>query len=175
MARWCRFGGFGATPLDLPTTCCVAPGAHRRRCWRYPRVMVRARLNIVVSGGTGSGQDNAAERALGIHRRWYRRTHCHHRRLGGTCRSSRVTWRGWSAGLPNSLRVCQARFRQRELVIQPRCVICVPTAFILGEACVAKRRLDMLQAMNTGHDGSINDDSRQQSRAMRSPASRRWR
>ena len=48
-----------------------------------------------------------------------------------------------------------------------------PDRIVVGEVRGAEA-LDMLQAMNTGHDGSICHGPRQQSRATRSPGSRRW-
>ena len=48
-----------------------------------------------------------------------------------------------------------------------------PDRIVVGEVRDAAA-LDMLQAMNTGHDGSITHGARQHARATRSPASRRW-
>ncbi len=48
-----------------------------------------------------------------------------------------------------------------------------PDRIVVGEVRDAAA-LDMLQAMNTGHDGSHLHGARQLARATRSPASRRW-
>ena len=61
--------------------------------------------------------------------------------------------------------------RQRELVINA--LRMRPDRIIVGEVR-GEEALDMLQAMNTGHDGSLTTDSRQQRRATRSTASTRW-
>ena len=109
---------------------------------------VQARLNIVVSGGTGAGKTTLLNVLSGFISP--QRAHRHHRRLGRTAAASRSTWCGWSAGRPTWK--ARARVRQRELVINA--LRMRPDRIIVGEVR-GEEALDMLQAMNTGHDGSI--------------------
>ena len=113
----------------------------------FLKACVEARLNIVVSGGTGSGKtttlnvlsdlippderiitvENAAELQL-------RQEHV----VTLESRSANIEGRG-------------------EITIQQLVVNCLrmrPDRIIVGE-CRAGEALDMLQAMNTGHDGSL--------------------
>ena len=111
------------------------------------RSAVRARLNIVVSGGTGSGKTtllnvlsgfiSAAERIVTIEDSAELQIKQEHvARL--ECRPPNLEGKG--------------AIRQRELVINA--LRMRPDRIILGEVR-GEEALDMLQAMNTGHDGSI--------------------
>jgi pilus assembly protein CpaF len=136
---------FGSTPLgadDLLRVKALTP-----RMLELLRGAVKARLNIVVSGGTGAGKttllnvlsgfiadderivtiEDSAE--LQIKQR-------HVARL--ECRPPNVEGKG--------------AIRQRELVINA--LRMRPDRIILGEIR-GEEALDMLQAMNTGHDGSV--------------------
>jgi pilus assembly protein CpaF len=136
---------FGSTPLgaeDLLRVKALTP-----RMLDLLKGAVKARLNIVVSGGTGAGKttllnvlsgfiadderivtiEDSAE--LQIKQR-------HVARL--ECRPPNVEGKG--------------AIRQRELVINA--LRMRPDRIILGEIR-GEEALDMLQAMNTGHDGSI--------------------
>ena len=108
---------------------------------------VRARLNIVVSGGTGAGKTtllnvlsgyiSAAERIVTIEDSAELQIKQEHvARL--ECRPPNLEGKG--------------AIRQRELVINA--LRMRPDRIILGEVR-GEEALDMLQAMNTGHDGSI--------------------
>jgi len=108
---------------------------------------VRARLNIVVSGGTGAGKTtllnvlsgyiSAAERIVTIEDSAELQIKQEHVvRL--ECRPPNVEGKG--------------AVRQRELVMNA--LRMRPDRIILGEIR-GEEALDMLQAMNTGHDGSI--------------------
>jgi pilus assembly protein CpaF len=108
---------------------------------------VKARLNIVVSGGTGAGKTtllnvlssfiSAAERIVTIEDSAELQIKQEHVvRL--ECRPPNVEGKG--------------AIRQRELVINA--LRMRPDRIILGEIR-GEEALDMLQAMNTGHDGSI--------------------
>ncbi len=108
---------------------------------------VRARLNIVVSGGTGAGKTtllnvlsgyiSAAERIVTIEDSAELQIKQEHVvRL--ECRPPNVEGKG--------------AIRQRELVMNA--LRMRPDRIILGEIR-GEEALDMLQAMNTGHDGSI--------------------
>jgi pilus assembly protein CpaF len=111
------------------------------------RGAVRARLNILVSGGTGAGKTtllnvlsgyiSPAERIVTIEDSAELQIKQEHVvRL--ECRPSNLEGKG--------------AVRQRELVINA--LRMRPDRIILGE-CRGEEALDMLQAMNTGHDGSI--------------------
>jgi len=136
---------FGATPL-------TADDLLRHRSLTAPmletlRNAVRARLNIVVSGGTGSGKTTLlnvlsgyisdAERIVTIEDSAELQIKQEHvARL--ECRPPNLEGKG--------------AVRQRELVINA--LRMRPDRIILGEVR-GEEALDMLQAMNTGHDGSI--------------------
>lgn len=136
---------FGATPLgmeDLLNKKALTPGM-----MELLKAAVKCRLNIVVSGGTGAGKttllnvlsgfispderivtiEDSAE--LQIKQRHVGRLECRPANLEG-----------------------KGAIRQRELVINA--LRMRPDRIILGEIR-GEECLDMLQAMNTGHDGSI--------------------
>ena len=136
---------FGASPLG-------AEDLLRFRALTPPmleilRAAVRARLNIVVSGGTGSGKTTLlnvlsgyiapTERIVTIEDSAELQIKQDHvARL--ECRPPNLEGKG--------------AVRQRELVINA--LRMRPDRIILGEVR-GEEALDMLQAMNTGHDGSI--------------------
>jgi len=136
---------FGKTPL-------TADDLLRHRALTPPMLgllesAVRARLNIVVSGGTGSGKTtllnvlsgyiSASERIVTIEDSAELQIKQEHvARL--ECRPPNLEGKG--------------AVRQRELVINA--LRMRPDRIILGEVR-GEEALDMLQAMNTGHDGSI--------------------
>ncbi|SEG52794.1 pilus assembly protein CpaF [Bryocella elongata] len=136
---------FGSTPLgveDLLAKKALTPGM-----MELLKAAVKCRLNIVVSGGTGAGKttllnvlsgfispderivtiEDSAE--LQIKQRHVGRLECRPPNLEG-----------------------KGAIRQRELVINA--LRMRPDRIILGEIR-GEECLDMLQAMNTGHDGSI--------------------
>ncbi len=136
---------FGSTPL-------VADDLLRNRAMT-PQMLetlkgaVRARMNIVVSGGTGSGKTtllnvlssfiSERERIVTIEDSAELKLNQDHVvRL--ECRPPNVEGRG--------------AVRQRELVINA--LRMRPDRIVLGEVR-GEEALDMLQAMNTGHDGSL--------------------
>jgi pilus assembly protein CpaF len=136
---------FGSTPL-------VAEDLLRNRALT-PQMLetlkgaVRARMNIVVSGGTGSGKTtllnvlssfiSERERIVTIEDSAELKLNQEHVvRL--ECRPPNVEGRG--------------AVRQRELVINA--LRMRPDRIVLGEVR-GEEALDMLQAMNTGHDGSL--------------------
>jgi pilus assembly protein CpaF len=136
---------FGSTPLtadDLLRHRTLTP-----QMLETLRGAVRARLNIVISGGTGSGKTTLlnilsgyisnAERIVTIEDSAELQIKQEHvARL--ECRPPNLEGKG--------------AVRQRELVINA--LRMRPDRIILGEVR-GEEALDMLQAMNTGHDGSI--------------------
>jgi pilus assembly protein CpaF len=136
---------FGTRRLDMDDL--VRLGAVGHECVNLLRAMVQARLNIVVSGGTGSGKTTFLNILSGF--------------------------------LPNSERIvtiedaAEIQLKQEHVVrlesrppnIEGRGAITIrdlvrnalrmrPDRIVIGE-CRGGEALDMLQAMNTGHDGSL--------------------
>ena len=137
-----RFGTDKLMPADLVERLSITPGM-----MRLLEAAVKARLNIIVSGGTGSGKttllnalsvfispkerivtiEDAAELQL---------KQPHVARL--ETRPANVEGHGM--------------VRQRQLLVN--CLRMRPDRIIVGEVR-GEEALDMLQAMNTGHDGSL--------------------
>ncbi len=136
---------FGSTPLtgeDLLRFRAMTP-----QMLEILMSAVRARLNIVISGGTGSGKTtllnvlsgfiSGAERIVTIEDSAELQIKQEHVvRL--ECRTPNLEGKGG--------------IRQRELVINA--LRMRPDRIILGEVR-GEEAIDMLQAMNTGHDGSL--------------------
>src|SRR5271156_2076981 len=136
---------FGSKPL-------VADDLLRNKALTEPMLeilkgAVRARLNIIVSGGTGAGKTtlmnvlsgfiDERERIITIEdSAELQIKHAHVVRL--ECRPPNVEGKG--------------AVKQRELVINA--LRMRPDRIVLGEVR-GEECLDMLQAMNTGHDGSL--------------------
>ena len=136
---------FGVDALDVPDL--VRLGSVTENMMIFLRACVRARLNILVSGGTGSGKttmlnilssfipeyeriitiEDAAELQL-------RQVHV-------------VTLETRPENVEGRVRVAV-----RDLVINS--LRMRPDRIVVGE-CRGGEALDMLQAMNTGHDGSL--------------------
>ncbi len=137
-----RFGNTPLTEEDL-----IANRALTPQMLDVLKSTVRARMNIVVSGGTGAGKTtflnvlsgfiSDRERIVTIEdSAELRLKQAHVARL--ECRPPNVEGKG--------------AIRQRELVINA--LRMRPDRIVLGEVR-GEEALDMLQAMNTGHDGSI--------------------
>ena len=112
------------------------------------RAAVQARLNIVISGGTGSGKTtllNMLSSFISEKERIVTIEDSAELQLQPGAR--RPVWR---RGRPTSKG--RGAIRQRELVINA--LRMRPDRIVLGEVR-GEEALDMLQAMNTGHDGSI--------------------
>jgi pilus assembly protein CpaF len=136
---------FGTTPLtgeDLIRFRALTP-----QMLELLQYAVRARLNIVISGGTGSGKTtllnvlsgfiSPAERIVTIEDSAELQIKQEHvARL--ECRPASLEGKG--------------AVRQRDLVVNA--LRMRPDRIILGEVR-GEEAIDMLQAMNTGHDGSI--------------------
>lgn len=136
---------FSKKPLTIENL--IAFGSMTRPIANFLEACVKARLNVVVSGGTGSGKttllnvlssfipdderiitvENAAELQL-------RQDHV-------------ITLESKPANIEGKGEVSI-----RDLVIN--CLRMRPERIVVGE-CRGGEALDMLQAMNTGHDGSL--------------------
>jgi pilus assembly protein CpaF len=137
-----RFGSSPLTAQDL-----LAKGAYTAEMLEVMRKAVQARLNIVVSGGTGAGKTtllnvlsgfiSERERIVTIEdSAELQLKQKHVVRL--ECRPPNVEGKGG--------------VHQRELVINA--LRMRPDRIVIGEVRGGEA-LDMLQAMNTGHDGSV--------------------
>lgn len=136
---------FGAVPLQLKDL--LQLKALTPEMAQYLESAVKARLNIVISGGTGSGKTTLLNTLSGF--------------------------------IPNSERIisvedaAELQLQQRHVVqlesrppnIEGKCEITIrdlvrttlrmrPNRIIIGE-CRGPEAFDMLQAMNTGHEGSL--------------------
>ncbi len=137
-----RFGGDPLTAEDL-----VANKSFTPQIVEMLRGCVRARLNILVSGGTGSGKTTLLnvlssfisnrERIITVEDAAELQLHQEH--------VVRLETR------PPNIEG-QGAIRQRQLVMN--CLRMRPDRIIVGEVR-GEETLDMLQAMNTGHDGSL--------------------
>ena len=128
----------------------------------FLKAAVGARLNIIVSGGTGAGKTTLLnvlssfisdrERVITIEdaaELMLRQRHV----VRLETRPANIEGKG--------------AVRQRELVINA--LRMRPDRIVVGEVR-GEEALDMLQAMNTGHDGSLTTDSRQQRARRAVPA-----
>jgi pilus assembly protein CpaF len=137
-----RFPSSPLTAADLIRNCAMTP-----QMLEVLKAAVKARLNIVVAGGTGAGKTTLLnvlsgfisdrERIVTIEDSAELQIKQEHVvRL--ECRPPNVEGKG--------------AIRQRELVINA--LRMRPDRIVLGEVR-GEEAMDMLQAMNTGHDGSI--------------------
>jgi pilus assembly protein CpaF len=136
---------FGSSPLNAQDL--IAKGAYTPEMLEVLNKAVKARLNIVVSGGTGAGKTtllnilsgfiSERERIVTIEDSAELQLKQRHVvRL--ECRPPNVEGKG--------------AVHQRELVINA--LRMRPDRIVIGEVRGGEA-LDMLQAMNTGHDGSV--------------------
>jgi pilus assembly protein CpaF len=136
---------FGNTPLQLDDL--VRHGAFPRRVIDFLGAAVQARCNVLISGGTGSGKTTllnclskfipAGERVITIEDAAELQLQQPH--------VVRLETR------PMNIE-SKGEVTQRDLV--KNCLRMRPDRIIIGE-CRSGETLDMLQAMNTGHDGSM--------------------
>jgi pilus assembly protein CpaF len=137
-----RFGTDKLMPPDLVNRLSLTPGM-----MQLLEMAVRAKLNIIVSGGTGAGKTTLLN-ALSVF----------------ISPKERIVTIEDAAELqlkqPHLARLetrppnieGQGAVRQRQLLIN--CLRMRPDRIIVGEVR-GEEALDMLQAMNTGHDGSL--------------------
>ena len=109
---------------------------------------IKARLNIIISGGTGSGKTTLLEHAFQLHSQ--HRPHRDHRGRGGTATPAGP--RGAAGDPAAEHRRQRGQVNATDLV--RNALRMRPERIIIGE-CRGPEALDMLQAMNTGHEGSL--------------------
>jgi pilus assembly protein CpaF len=136
---------FAAERYDIDDL--VRFGTMTREMAEFLRACVRARLNVLVCGGTGSGKTTTLnvissfipddERIITIEDAAELQLHQEHV-VTLESRPPNVEGRG--------------KISIRDLVIN--CLRMRPDRIVVGE-CRGGEALDMLQAMNTGHDGSL--------------------
>ncbi len=124
---------------------------------------MKARLNIIISGGTGSGKTTLLNTLSSFIPE--RRPHRHDRRRGRTCSSSRSTSCGWK----RARRTSKARAQITATDLVRNALRMRPDRIIIGE-CRGPETLDMLQAMNTGHEGSLTTLPRQHAARRHRPS-----
>jgi pilus assembly protein CpaF len=136
---------FGADPLEIDDL--LASQSLTPEIIAVMRGVVQCRLNVLISGGTGSGKTtllNAVSRFIPEEERIVTVEDSAELQLK---QQHVVRLETRPANIEGSGRVSQ-----RELVIN--CLRMRPDRIIVGE-CRGGEALDMLQAMNTGHDGSL--------------------
>lgn len=137
---------FSQMPLDMHKM--VEQGTIGAECAKMLKVLVAAGYNIFISGGTGSGKTtflNALSEFIPKHQRVITIEDSAELRLIGIPNLVRLETRdkGLEGGLEITIRdLIRTALRMR------------PDRIIVGEVRGAEC-LDMLQAMNTGHDGSL--------------------
>jgi pilus assembly protein CpaF len=137
-----RFGTDKLMPADL-----VARGSMTQGMLELLEAAVKARLNIIVAGGTGSGKTtmlNALSAFISPKERVVTIEDAAELQLKQP-HLARLETR------PPNLEG-EGAIRQRELLVNS--LRMRPDRIIIGE-CRGEEALDMLQAMNTGHDGSM--------------------
>jgi pilus assembly protein CpaF len=131
----------------LSTDQLVALGALTEQANEFLRACVRGRCNILVSGGTGSGKTtllNVLSASIQAHERVI---------TIEDPAELRIQQRDWvsletrPANIEGSGSITQRDLLKNALRMRP-------DRIIVGE-CRAGEAFDMLQAMNTGHDGSL--------------------
>ncbi|MBV9440518.1 MAG: CpaF family protein [Candidatus Eremiobacteraeota bacterium] len=136
---------FGTRRLDINDL--IRLGAIEPQMFDFLRAAVEARLNIVISGGTGSGKTtflNALSACIPESERIVTIEDAAELRLqqSHVCRMESRPANIQGAGEVRIRELVRNALRMR------------PDRIIVGE-CRGGEALDMLQAMNTGHDGSL--------------------
>jgi pilus assembly protein CpaF len=137
-----RFGTDKLMPADLVSKLALTPGM-----MQFLEACVKARLNIIVSGGTGAGKTtllNALSAFISPKERIVTIEDAAELQLKQP-HLARLETR------PANLEG-QGSVRQRQLLVNS--LRMRPDRIIVGEVR-GEEALDMLQAMNTGHDGSL--------------------
>jgi pilus assembly protein CpaF len=137
-----KFGKRLLTPDQL-----VSLGTVSEQAMDFLRACVRARCNILVAGGTGSGKTtllNILSSAIPAHERII---------TIEDPAELRIQQRDWVSLETRPANIeGMGSITQRDLV--KNALRMRPDRIIIGE-CRAGEAFDMLQAMNTGHDGSL--------------------
>ncbi len=137
---------FGKKPLDMETL--IEKGALSEEAARFLKKLVKAKYNLFISGGTSSGKTtflNALSAYIPQDERVITIEDSAELKLQGIDNLVRLETR-------NSNMEGVKAITARELIhtaLRMR-----PDRIIVGE-CRGEETLDMLQAMNTGHDGSL--------------------
>jgi pilus assembly protein CpaF len=137
-----RFGARPLTAADLVANETVAP-----EMLQFLSACVRSRINMIISGGTGTGKTtllNALSRFIGESERVVTIEDTAELEL----QQSDVAKMECNPGGVDGLRAVT----MRDLMVNS--LRMRPDRIIIGE-CRGAEALDMLQAMNTGHDGSM--------------------
>ncbi len=137
-----RFGQKAFTPEDY-----FKFGTISKECMKFLEYCVRIRKNIIISGGTGTGKTtflNALSSYIPSDERIITVEDTAELRL------QQVHWISLESRPPNVEG--KGEISIRELV--KNCLRMRPDRIVVGE-CRGSEALDMLQAMNTGHDGSL--------------------
>ena len=132
----------------------VAQGTLGPRMLEFLAACVRGKANIVISGGTELRQDDAAERAGVVHPG--RRAADHDRGRGRAAAGASRTSSALEARPPNVEGRGEVTVRQ----LVRNALRMRPDRIIVGEVRGGEA-LDMLQAMNTGHEGSLSHRARE--------------
>ena len=138
---------FAADPFTVDDLI-VVRHARPRRWPTCSRACVRGRLNILISGGTGTGKTTTPERAVLVPAA--PTSASSPSRTRPSCSCTRSTCCGWSPGRPTSRGAGEVTIRD----LVRNALRMRPDRIVVGEVRDGAA-LDMLQAMNTGHDGSI--------------------
>ena len=142
---------FSKTPYTVQNL--INFGTSTPEMFEFLRSCIEARLNVFVSGGTGSGQDDLPERPVVVHPQ--RRADRDDRGRGrAPARQEHVVT--LEARPPNIEGEGEIAIRD----LLRNAMHMRPDRVIVGE-CRSGEALDMLQAMTTGQDGSLSDRSRQ--------------
>ena len=153
---------FAATPLTVEKL--ISFGTATPEMCEFLHACVGARLNIFISGGTGSGK-TTPQRPVLVHPQ--RRAHRHDRgrRRAAAPPAPRRPLEARPANLEGEGEITIRDLLRNALRMRP-------DRIIVGE-CRGGEALDMLQAMNTGHDGSLTTGHANSPRDMLR-GSRRW-
>ncbi len=137
---------FSKTPLDMKSM--TEMGSITEEAAGFLKILVQNRYNLFISGGTSSGKTtflNALSAYIPKNERIITIEDSAELRLQGICNLVRLETR-------NANMEGVKAIKARELIhtaLRMR-----PDRIIVGE-CRGEEALDMLQAMNTGHDGSL--------------------